>query len=530
MNIHFTRISQSREARVAFRRSQFVLALLGVLVASSGMQAVLGDSGDAGAFYKLPFRWTNQEEPNQEPGKRPLKPADPRAAATWTESEQAEEPRGWGWLRPFRAQAEQPVRLPRPASEPSGVAMATDQEQSISATGTISPAKQVAGAAPTFEWPSTPAETPPEIALGPANADRPVNQSNPVAQSNQKPQGLNPFGWTNASEPTKEGTGDRQASAVRKATLEETISEATGGLLPGRQGLAEIASPFSWSNQPNPVASPQPFEPPVQTSFSESVKQSLSWQDQPSDSEKARLSASRPPEDATVEELIEWEKATYPWIRPFYWAEDLSEPMPPSYEELRDSTRTGPAGTRGTFFAQPFFWTNETPVMATKPQGARTISFLQGDEELPVPPEQSRGAGQGELLRDQPTEAGTDTLADSEDGEKGKIGEAETLGKEPEDTSLQFLRADTVLLDPGEAQYDYGMTYALFDLRLPRFVPIAQGSDIVTVEMARFRRRELVVPLEVRLRIDQADTAVFECSLRLVQYGVYIWRFRGIRE
>ena len=70
--------------------------------------------------------------------------------------------------------------------------------------------------------------------------------------------------------------------------------------------------------------------------------------------------------------------------------------------------------------------------------------------------------------------------------------EAESIGEAPVDNSLQFLRADTVLLDPGEFQYEYGLIYSKFDFDFP----IVLGGP--TVANADFHIREMRVPLEVR--------------------------------
>ena len=127
----------------------------------------------------------------------------------------------------------------------------------------------------------------------------------------------------------------------------------------------ELANPLSWSNQADPASPPRPLEPPKQASFAESVQEALKWEDYTDEAEKKMLDDSRPPKDATVEEMIEWEKKKYPWIRPFYWEEDLNASMP-VYEEFRDSTNTSPGRSRATAFIKPFLWTNETQTTASR--------------------------------------------------------------------------------------------------------------------------------------------------------------------
>ena len=43
--------------------------------------------------------------------------------------------------------------------------------------------------------------------------------------------------------------------------------------------------------------------------------------------------------------------------------------------------------------------------------------------------------------------------------EGGSLAEADLLCEQPQDNRLQFLQADTVLLEPGEVQFDIGVAY-----------------------------------------------------------------------
>jgi len=319
---------------------------------------------------------------------------------------------------------------------------------------------------------------------------------------------LHPFSWTNTTEAANESGGVNQASSGQQASQRFPKLEAVADTLPTGK---ELVSPMSWSNEPNDATPPRPLEPPVQTSFSKSVQQALQWEDWTGKSEKELLDASRPPANATVDQLIEWEKQKHPWIRPFYWSEDL-EASSPAYEGIRESLQSSPGRSRATALVKPFLWTNEQPVASSRPRmvgDSRTVAFLQGDELVPLPPEQLLVPGQ-ERLPGSSNESGDDffgingkgesdseegLLGETGEGEKGVLGEAETLGREPVDNSLQFLRASTVLLEPGQAQYDYGMTYSLFDQQIPVFVTSGGGTSVI---LARFRRREMLIPLEVR--------------------------------
>lgn len=94
-------------------------------------------------------------------------------------------------------------------------------------------------------------------------------------------------------------------------------------------------------------------------------------------------------------------------------------------------------------------------------------------------------------------EAPKDAEADKE-GEKkeGALSGAEKLGKEPEDNTLVFLRAETVLLKPGQSQFDIGMTYLITSNQFP--ILLVDNQSVVGVDEVNFRSRQLVVPMEYR--------------------------------
>jgi len=465
-------------------------------------------------------------------------------------------PRGWGWLSPFRFQQEEEVRSPGMPTGKLVRASVTDMPQQPSRVRPAVAESLTSDYGNSIEWPAQQANVPPELNRRSSRRNRPgwMNWSQASVQTNetdsgqkksarQKSNALNPFSWANYSEAqgqdshvtktaAESNSGDaevvrqgsspfswtnavappQEASAGGQVVQGASKLEAAASVLPTRQ---ELTSPITWSNDLNNEKPPRPLEPPVQTSFSESVQQALKWEDYTDESEKKMLEASRPPKNATVEQQIEWEKQKYPWIRPFYWSEDLDAPSS-AYEEFRESTQTSPGRSRATAIIKPFLWTNEEPAMVSKPRkvgDSRTVAFLQGEEEIPLPPKQPLLPGQEELPRSQAdsdidlfeskkerqereaSEPEEGLLGEAGEEGKGAIGEAETLGREPVDNSLQFLRADTVLLDPGEAQYDYGMTYSLFDQRIPVILTSTSGTSVV---LARFRRREMLAPLEVR--------------------------------
>ncbi len=270
----------------------------------------------------------------------------------------------------------------------------------------------------------------------------------------------------------------------------------------------------------------------------ETISRPFRWANPQDD---ASAVAQRPLTDA---EQIEFEKQHFAWIRPFYWnnSQEAEEMVPLELEYI---------GTRGQRLSgrllKPFLWTNTTrprsvakqspakrtapaanddwwlakssaelyrlpPVDGSKTRSTspvsepRTVAFMFQEGSLATPTE-DQGAPVGHPEADSDAEDLTGGLpfenlqggeeligegfAEGEGG--GVIADAETLGSEPEDNyTLQFLRADTVLLKPGEMQFDYGVTYTLFDIT----VPAINGSN--ELEHARFRQRELLTPLEIR--------------------------------
>ena len=297
----------------------------------------------------------------------------------------------------------------------------------------------------------------------------------------------NPFAWTNDAEPSYSNT---------QYASEPSLASRVKRNLPVAKSQLAAANPMKWSNEMTPATNAASLQPPPSSSFSGAIKQSLSWQQDPEAEPDPMLQKSMPPANATDKQLVEWEKEHYPWIRPFYWSEpEFGTPEAMALEPTPEVTPSTPGSRLTPFLARPFQWTNRPSLaesQATVTDGARQVAYLQNGEALPLPPQL---AGQAENVP--PGKDSEDQLKVGEDGEedKGAIGQAETLGREPVDNSLQFLRADTVLLKPGQSQWDYGLAYTLFD----RTVPVAVATpDGTIIELARFRRRELIVPLELR--------------------------------
>lgn len=431
----------------------------------------------ASKAWLRPFRWANGDERTERDQQAPPQPAPRQGYGLsglnifrWTNEDSTDS----------KAPAPGPARIVKLSPPPNSLsaAIATDGPEQpssvLSASAEVAAnktriEKQVAYEREPIDWPVTP------------KSDSPQNQSSG--------QNVNPFGWSNSAPRT-----DQQLLPRYPTIASEQLSEAK----------TAVVEPWHWSNDPRGKEKPQSLTPPEKPSFGAAVHDALSWAEEPDDSEAEMMDKSSPPADATVAEVIEWEKQTYPWIRPFYWAdEDQYEIAFENDIELEDPTASP---EYVPLLARPFTWSDRKKFRSRKQKPlvapdvstrTRTVAFQQDGETLPRPlpalnpPEIVNPEGIDYSEQDPNNESQDEFDAEG----KGTLAEAETLGREPVDNSLQFLRADTVLLKPGEFQYDYGMTYSKFDLTLPVLVSTGAGT---VVEHAEFRIREMRVPLEVR--------------------------------
>jgi hypothetical protein len=132
----------------------------------------------------------------------------------------------------------------------------------------------------------------------------------------------------------------------------------------------------------------------------------------------------------------------------------------------------------------------------TRPETTKLVAYLQ--ENAPQPDDLNiNEQGQLQLV---PEPAAADESAGDEDGEGegDSLAEADQLGEEPEDNSLEFLRAETVLLKPGDSQCDVGLNYLLTETEFPILLADDMGA-IVGVDEIGFRIRELTLPIEYRM-------------------------------
>ena len=99
------------------------------------------------------------------------------------------------------------------------------------------------------------------------------------------------------------------------------------------------------------------------------------------------------------------------------------------------------------------------------------------------------------------------------DKKKDKLATADKLGEKPVDNSLEFLRAETVLLKPGKYQFDIGIQYQIQERNFPILfiardaAPVVSGTHFAAtdgstnqfiVDQAHFKQRELTVPMQLR--------------------------------
>lgn len=298
---------------------------------------------------------------------------------------------------------------------------------------------------------------------------------------------MNPIAWTKSPPLSDHGFG-ASSNPVTAQALDRVASKVT--------------EPVRWSNDPRGQDKPQELMPPDDQSFSEAFQESLRFAQPGESATPDPAEKSFPPADATEAEVIEWEKENLPWIRPFYWANEDQYEIPFESEVIPQGSPASRKYLR--LLGSPFTWTDERPPSRQKPpakpviapdvpRDTRRVAYLQGGEELPQPLP-AVDPNDGEALPEALAE-GDGNLFDED--EKGALAEAETIGEEPpEDNSLQFLRADTVLLKPGEFQYDYGFNYTKFDIDFPLLVSVGMG--LVDVADAEFRIRQFEVPFEVR--------------------------------
>lgn len=107
--------------------------------------------------------------------------------------------------------------------------------------------------------------------------------------------------------------------------------------------------------------------------------------------------------------------------------------------------------------------------------------YFQNPHEEEIVPGPGPGAGTPEII----------------EGPPGRLDEGQTIGEEPEDYNVQFLRSQGVLLSHGDWQLDYGLVYAISENDIP-IALVDGGGAVVGATEALLKSRLLTVPLEFR--------------------------------
>lgn len=180
--------------------------------------------------------------------------------------------------------------------------------------------------------------------------------------------------------------------------------------------------------------------------------------------------------------------------------EDLRTPMNAAIDaqaKAKAQPWDGRVTVQWPLMANPFTMTDPPPAaapayVATLPNGAQQVAYLQ--EPLPDPTA-------GDANGDSSAAPGDDKDADGKSKKKDErdtlVG-ARSIGTAPQDTSLDFLRTQTVLLEPGKRQFDIGFQYVLTENDFPILLTDG-GGNAIGVDNVEFKGRELTVPMELRV-------------------------------
>ena len=185
----------------------------------------------------------------------------------------------------------------------------------------------------------------------------------------------------------------------------------------------------------------------------------------------------------------------------------LAKPVPPVAEATHPAATAPPNGGTGTVLPKPVSPVVETtnPVVQTRrsPSPKRIPPPTISDDpdnvddrgEVSVLAKTSSQVHQ--VSRLQPTESPR-----APDEKQGKAGSAidskQTLGEAPEPVEPQFLRQETILLEPGERQIEVTLQY--LNHSSDSTLAELQGG-ILSIGEVRRRQRLLLVPIECRMGI-----------------------------
>jgi hypothetical protein len=184
------------------------------------------------------------------------------------------------------------------------------------------------------------------------------------------------------------------------------------------------------------------------------------------------------------------------------YTEDLRTPMNASIDaQVKKSQEPwdGRVTVQWPLMANPFTMTDTPPApaayAAAASRSSQQVAYLQ--EPLPDPT-----SGPSANASDPLAVPGTDDDDDSAAGgekkdERDTLAGARSIGTAPDDTSLNFLRTQTVLLPPGKHQFDIGVEYLITENDFPILLTDG-GGNVVGVDNVEFKGRELTMPMELR--------------------------------
>jgi hypothetical protein len=135
----------------------------------------------------------------------------------------------------------------------------------------------------------------------------------------------------------------------------------------------------------------------------------------------------------------------------------------------------------------------EPPVSGPLVQGPTGYAHYDEPQAFQAQPDALAIAGLSMAAADQPPPApGVEGSTSS-----GSIGQVDKLGDAPPSNSLVFLRQQAILLDPGKCQFDWGLTYSVFneEFAVPEF---NKSGGLVSVTTERERLRLMTIPFAVR--------------------------------
>jgi hypothetical protein len=233
-------------------------------------------------------------------------------------------------------------------------------------------------------------------------------------------------------------------------------------------GPGVFFSPFYYQNPGNPE---RDAIPPNDTGFWQGVTGPLSWTN-PGAASSETTAAKPNAADAS---------GHYSWLQPWSWQDPIET----------SEVLAGPLLTSGV-----------EQVAA---------------EEVPPPPhgfEPGPASGNPNPPANSSTESVPAPGGAPSGGQAKRLSEAESLGEEPPEQRLQFLRAQSVLLKPGELQIDVGLAYSLAENDFPVVQSTGSGNQILE---ATFKQRQLIVPLEFRLGITRRMQAFLSIPVGAAQ-------------